>query len=222
MMPDRGRGPKPSPEAGKVVFDANDDWEDELAKDKRKRGAQAGMEFESSDHSEFADEEQEKIDDELLGEERHNLFGSSGTLDKKNQKKGEDSAEAELKRLTTSDPDVLGGNVEYNQHIDFVIPEKKKNKVEEIFVAAESEHFMYFKSTTKRYEDFYVGFTQDSAPGWTVDPPAGTLNRKGEEDTMITVTSPPGDSVAYLCFIMPEMKFQSKYYKIEAKKDFFG
>jgi hypothetical protein len=213
--------PNKLPGKGEVVFDANEDWDKVVDADKRKRGMQAGMKFESSDASEFADEEQDKIDDELLGAERHNLMGSSGTLEK-NKKKGEDSAEAELKRLTTAHPDILGGDVQYNQHVDFVIPEKKKNKLKDVSMGTDQEHFMFFKGTTKRYEEFYVGFTPDSAPGWSVEPSAGTLNRKGDEDTMITIKSPKGNSVAYLCFIMPEMKFQSQYFKIEAKEDYFS
>lgn len=74
------------------------------------------------------------------------------------------------------------------------------------------------KPVCMTFEDFYCGFTADSHPAFSVSPSKGTMERRNGAPTQITVHCNPqgssGDLVAHLCFILPEEKDFSTYYKI--------
>lgn len=71
------------------------------------------------------------------------------------------------------------------------------------------------------YEEFYCGFTSDSHQAFTVSPNSGKMEKRGGANTDVTVTVTPngraGELVGYLCFILPDEKAFSTYYKITAK-----
>lgn len=71
------------------------------------------------------------------------------------------------------------------------------------------------------YEDFYVGFTADSHPAFSCTPTSGAMEKRNGAPTQITVTCTPGGAKgeleAWLCFILPDEKAFSTYYKITAK-----
>ena len=68
------------------------------------------------------------------------------------------------------------------------------------------------------FEDFYCGFTADSHVAFSCTPTTGSMERRNGPPTEIKVTVDPcgatGDLVGYLCFILPEEKDFSTYYKI--------
>ena len=71
------------------------------------------------------------------------------------------------------------------------------------------------------FEEFYVGFTPDSHPAFSVTPTEGRMERRNGPPTELTVTCNPegktGELEAHLCFILPEEKAFSTFYKITAK-----
>jgi len=74
------------------------------------------------------------------------------------------------------------------------------------------------KPVCMTFEDFYCGFTPDSHPSFSVTPSAGKMERRSGPPTSIKVTCNPsgsaGELVGYLCFILPEERDFSTYYKI--------
>ena len=68
------------------------------------------------------------------------------------------------------------------------------------------------------FEDFYCGFTPDSHPAFSCNPTSGKTERRNGPPTSITVTVDPkgasGELIGYLCFILPEEKDFSTYFKI--------
>jgi hypothetical protein len=68
------------------------------------------------------------------------------------------------------------------------------------------------------FEDFYCGFTADSHPAFSVSPATGTMERRNGTPTRLIVHCNPqgqaGELVGHLCFILPEEKDFSTYYKI--------
>jgi len=71
------------------------------------------------------------------------------------------------------------------------------------------------------YEEFYCGLTRDSHPSFSVSPVSGKMEKRGGAPTTVTVTCKPngasGELCAWLCFILPDEKAFSTYYKITAK-----
>ena len=69
------------------------------------------------------------------------------------------------------------------------------------------------------YEEFVCGLTKDSHPAFKhTSAFEGTMDRRGGAPTPVTITCEPqgatGTLVAYVCFILPEEKGFSTYYKI--------
>ena len=69
------------------------------------------------------------------------------------------------------------------------------------------------------FEDYYCGLTADSHPSFSiVGPSAGKMERRNGDPTDVTIRCEPhgasGELVAYLCFILPEERDFSSYYKI--------
>ena len=70
---------------------------------------------------------------------------------------------------------------------------------------------------------YFMGFTSDSDPKITIDNNLveGEMNTKSGKPTAIKIKFTPdgetGEFTAYLCFILPEEKTFSKFYKITAK-----
>lgn len=72
------------------------------------------------------------------------------------------------------------------------------------------------------YEDYYCGFTADSHPSFSVSPDSGAMEKRNGAPTQLTVTCTPGAGdkgtlEAWLCFILPDEKAFSSYYKITAE-----
>ena len=69
------------------------------------------------------------------------------------------------------------------------------------------------------FEDFYCGFTADSHPSFRVTQNSfGKMSRRNGAPTRVEVTVDPngikGELVGHLCFIQPEEKGFSTFYKI--------
>ena len=72
-------------------------------------------------------------------------------------------------------------------------------------------------------QDYFYGLTEESDPKFTIehdrsDPIEGRMQRRGGEPTSITLKCDPngaaGTYEAFLCFILPEEKDFSTFYKI--------
>lgn len=113
---------------------------------------------------------------------------------------------------------------------DFVLPEPSW-KVDRMAVSATNDEFEISTASTESasftipvkpvcmtFEDFYCGFTADSHPGFSCTPTKGKMERRNGPPTSVTVTCKPngasGELVGYLCFILPEEKDFSSYFKI--------
>jgi hypothetical protein len=83
------------------------------------------------------------------------------------------------------------------------------------------ELYIDVKPVCMTYEDFYCGFTADSHPGFSVDPIEGQMDKRKGPPTTVTVTCNPqgrsGELVGYLCFILPDERSMSTYYKITCR-----
>jgi len=73
------------------------------------------------------------------------------------------------------------------------------------------------------YEEYFCGLTADTHSSFSIinTEIEGTMDRRGGEPTTVTIKCDPngvsGEFVAYLCFILPEEKPFSKFYKITCK-----
>ena len=205
-------GPLFADEEGGVVFGAGSGW----------KPATSG-EMEATDVGDYFPEDYDK--DSAPGF-TDGMMGSTG-LDKLNA----------MKNAGRSDDPGVAGALEVNP--DIYVPE-----AEEI-VADESEFHlpasgmtdldfeMKFAHTSTgelkidvrpvamTFEEFYVGFTPDSHPAFSVTPTEGRMERRNGPPTELMVTCNPegktGELEAHLCFILPEEKAFSTFYKITAK-----
>ena len=90
----------------------------------------------------------------------------------------------------------------------------------EMFVAstAQKELQIDVKPVCMTFEDYYCGFTADSHPSFRVSPSSGKMERRNGPPTSVTVTCNPqgshGELVGHLCFILPEERDFSQYFKI--------
>jgi len=68
------------------------------------------------------------------------------------------------------------------------------------------------------FEEFYCGFTADTPTCFSCNPTEGKMEKRNGPPTDIKVTVKPagrsGELIGYLCFILPEEKAFSTYYKI--------
>ena len=203
-----------------VRYGENSDWKPESTNSK---STMSGG-FESTDTPDFFTEESEKLAAGI--DVMDGVMGSTG-LDKLNA----------MKNAGRSDDPGVAGALDVNP--DIYVPE-----AEEI-VADESEFHlpasgmtdmdfeMKFAHTSvgelkidvrpvaMTFEEFYVGFTPDSHPAFSVTPTEGRMERRNGPPTELTVTCDPqgktGELEAHLCFILPEEKAFSTFYKITAK-----
>ena len=183
--------------------------------------------FESTDKGDFAPEEGSA--DAAMAAGVSFADGMMGSQVNPNRKK---SSGPELEGALDSDPDIYVPEAEVivADTSDFVLPEAAF-KVSKMEVSQTDEDFeMWTDSLTPKdliidvkpvcmtFEDFYCGFTADSHPAFRCNPTEGKTERRNGPPTQITVTVEPqgasGDLVGYLCFILPEEKDFSTYYKI--------
>jgi hypothetical protein len=114
---------------------------------------------------------------------------------------------------------------------DFVLPEPRFNPktMTETNIDEEFEMFttggepktivINVDPVAMAFEDYYCGFTADSHPAFFVSNNGfGKMERRNGAPTAVEVTADPqgaqGELVGYLCFIQPEEKDFSTYYKI--------
>ena len=114
---------------------------------------------------------------------------------------------------------------------DFVVPEPKFNVKAMKETSFDGEFDMFVIGKDKKsmtidvapiamaFEDFYCGFTADSHPAFRVTQNSfGKMERRNGAPTSVEVTVDPagakGQLVGHLCFILPEEKDFSTFYKI--------
>jgi len=189
--------------------------------------AHGGSGFSSTDTPDFLPEEGSK--QAALASGVSFTDGMSGSQADPNRKK---SSGPELEGALDSDPDIYVPEVEeiVADESQFVLPEPSF-KVSKMEVSATDEDLeMFTDSTTPKdlkvsvkpvcmtFEEFYCGFTKDSHKAFRCTPSAGKTERRNGPPTEITVTCDPkgasGELVGYLCFILPEEKDFSTYFKI--------
>lgn len=155
--------------------------------------------------------------------------GMMGSQADPNRKK---SSGPELAGALDSDPDIYVPDAEViiADTSNFVLPEPEW-RLSKMAVSSTNEDFeMFCDSLTPKqlvidvapvcmtFEDFYCGFTPDSHPAFSCNPTSGKTERRNGPPTSITVTVDPkgasGELVGYLCFILPEEKDFSTYFKI--------
>ena len=143
------------------------------------------------------------------------------------------SSGPELAGALDSDPDIyvpeaLDVAVDTS---DYVLPEPEF-RIDKMEVSSTHEDFEMSCSSTEggelkievkpvcmTFEDFHCGFTADSHPAFRVTGNAkGAMERRNGPPTPVTISVNPqgktGELVGYLCFILPEEKDFSTYYKI--------
>lgn len=114
---------------------------------------------------------------------------------------------------------------------DFVLPEPKFNVKTMTETNLDGDFSMFtigkeaktltidVEPVAMAYEDFYCGFTADSHPAFRVTQNSfGKMERRNGTPTTVEVTCDPeglqGELVGHLCFILPEEKDFSTFYKI--------
>jgi len=155
--------------------------------------------------------------------------GMMGSQADPNRKK---SSGPELAGALDSNPDIYVPEVEeiVADTSMFVLP-AESFKVSKMEVSSTNEDFEMFcdsltpkdlvvevKPVCMTFEDFYCGFTADSHPAFRCSPTTGKQERRNGPPTQVKVTVDPqgahGELVGYLCFILPEEKDFSTFYKI--------
>jgi hypothetical protein len=220
--------PAPSPEAPKVSFD-NDmaGWKPQGGGSGAHAMGGDASKFVGTDTPDFLPEEGSEL--EALAKGVSYADGMMGSQSDPNRKK---SSGPELAGALDSDPDIYVPEVEeiVADASDFVLPEPSW-KVSRMAVSATDDEFEMFTGATETraleiavkpvcmtFEDFYCGFTADSHPSFSVTPTTGKMERRNGPPTTVKVTCNPqgaaGDLVGHLCFILPEEKDFSTYYKI--------
>jgi hypothetical protein len=179
-----------------------------------------GAQFESTDTGDFLPEE---------GSEAAKLKAGIGFTDgmygsqvDPNRKK---STGPELQGVLDSDPEIYMPEVEHldaaEAGVEFKLPSTGKVDQElDMFCSSTESKDLYIdvNPVCMTYEDFYCGFTADSHPGFSVTPTSGQMEKRKGAPTTVTVTCKPngahGELVGHLCFILPDEKPFSTYYKI--------
>jgi len=71
---------------------------------------------------------------------------------------------------------------------------------------------IFLQPNAMTYEDFLAGWTKDSAPGFSIKPDKGTMDRRGGEETPLTITytgpQPSEEVYATLVVLLPNDNFQ--------------
>ncbi|KAJ8601804.1 hypothetical protein CTAYLR_007477 [Chrysophaeum taylorii] len=80
---------------------------------------------------------------------------------------------------------------------------------------------VFIKPVCMAYEDFYAGFTADSASCFSVEPTEGRMDRRGGEPTMLTIEckpdGKPGSKLGYLCVVLPD---EGEQFTVKVTADF--
>ena len=183
--------------------------------------------FVSSDTPDFAPEEGSA--EAALASGVGYADGLMGSQVDPNRKK---SSGPELAGALDSNPDIYYAEDEVIEADDsmFVLPEASW-KVSKMEVSqTDADYEMWCASTDDKelwievppvcmtYENFVCGFTKDSHPSFSCEPTSGKMERRNGDPTEICITCNPqgssGELVGYLCFILPDEKDFSTYYKI--------
>jgi len=155
--------------------------------------------------------------------------GMMGSQRDPNRKK---STGPELEGALDSDPDIYVPEQEsiVADSSDFVLPEPRWNVKKMAISSTDADYEFRQSSTSEReyaievepvcmtFEVFTCGFTADSHPAFSVTPSSGKMERRNGPPTQLTIKVNPkgasGDLVGYLCFILPDEKDFSSFYKI--------
>lgn len=183
-------------------------------------GADASA-FTSTDTPDFLPDEGSELDRMAKGVSFQD--GMSGSQVDPNRKK---STGPELAGALDSDPDIYVPEAEEmdatKAGIEFVLPKSGMTDLDfDMFcdsTGAAKDMTIDVRPVAMTFEEFYCGFTADSHPAFSVSPTSGKMERRNGPPTTVTVTVNPqgasGELVGHLCFILPEEKMFSTYYKI--------
>jgi hypothetical protein len=224
--PPRAQGVVRAPRAGAVIMQ-NQNYDNDMSGWKPPGGGgggdfHGGDGFSSTDTPDFLPEK---------GSEAAKAYeaisftdGMQGSQADPNRKK---STGPELAGALDSDPDIYEAEMEdldaTRDGIEFVLPSSGMTDMD-FDMRCDSagkckDITIDVRPVAMTYEDFYVGFTAESHPAFRVTPINGKMEKRKGPPTQITVSCspPPGLAepiVGYLCFILPEEKAFSTYYKI--------
>lgn len=204
-----------------VRFGANSDW-----KPTPEKGSKHTMSggFESTDTPDF-------FDDSEYSQQAANLdimdgvMGSTGLGElKKRQQQGR-STDPGVAGALDVNPDIYMPDAENlsaaSRGITFELPKSGMTDLD-FDISCDSQTGTTLQVDVRpvamTFEEFYCGFTSDSHPAFRCTPTEGKMERRNGPPTTVTVECDPngktGELVGYLCFILPEEKAFSTYYKI--------
>lgn len=210
-MDEATRDPEPT-----VKYDVNAGW-DEANKAKDLGKSTMSQDFESTDTPDFYDP-----DDPYSQRASEIKFtdglGGSAKEERKPHNPG-------LEGALDVNPDIYMPDQEvFDAEADGVVFELKKSgmidlELEMFTIGGDDKDLdIPIKPVAMTFEPFYAGFTKDSHPAFTCTPTDGKMERRNGDHTIVTVNCNPGNAkgelVGYLCFILPEEKDFSSYYKI--------
>lgn len=184
--------------------------------------AHGGAGFSSTDTPDFLPEEGSQEASLAAGVSfSDGMYGSQAQNDPGRAK----SSGPELAGALDSDPDIYVPEIEEldaaKAGIEFKLPSSGMTDLDfDMFTdsTGTKDLVVEVRPVAMTFEDFYCGFSADSHPSFSVSPSSGKMERRGGDPTKVVVTCNPkgasGELVGYLCFILPEEKAFSTYYKI--------
>lgn len=191
-----------------------------------------GGAYEATDTPDFAPEEGSELAKMADGISYTDGLKGSQAMNDPNKKT---SSGPELAGALDSDPDIYVPDIQeiVADTSMFVLP-APEFRVTKMAVSETHEDFEMFTSSMDdkdlqidvapvcmTFQDFFVGFTPDSDPSFSVTPTTGSTERRNGPPTTLTVNCNPrgktGELVGYLCFILPDEKDFSTYFKITCK-----
>jgi len=210
------------PAVGKAVFGAGSGWKPPSGGG----DAHGGAGFESTDTPDF-------FEDDEVSQKAKNFAFTDGMMGSQAGR-----AQSEDRAKNRGDPGVAGA---LDVNPDIYVPEAEDLSAESRGIVFElkksgmtdldydiqvdsiegGELKIDVRPVCMTFEEFYCGFTADSHPAFSVTPTEGKMERRNGPPTSVTVKVNPsgraGTFEGWLCFILPEEKAFSTYYKITAE-----
>jgi len=192
-----------------IVFDANEGWQADHNK--------AANAMAAGGHQQLKIKEQGTNQDtpDYFVSEQGDIVGSTDALnanlnantvnvDAEKKDKGEGSGGASvLQELLSSDNAMtkeferqtytttlerMGGFTAHKWKVDGDWKTEPETFALKYNTVAETKSQIFLQPNAITYEDFLAGWTEDSAPGFSIKPEKGTMDRRGGEETPFTIT----------------------------------
>lgn len=203
---------------GNVVWDAGSDWKSESQK---QQDATSGMQMRGMDGNvdtpDFFEDEDGNVNQGAGG----TGFNSGAAATGGDQK-------SKLQSMLSADKTEIRAAEKYqsNTEVKFVA---HKWKIDGDFASGDptfdlkwsaafgnAQSSFEIEPNSMTFEDFVAGFTDDTPPGWSVEPKSGTLDRRGGKSQEFTVTyggmgAPSGPTPGTLVVVLPNDNFSWTY-----------